>query len=85
MDDLFNFDNDDNDSVDIEPNREDDFDLETGRFRGDDGEFDPGSPPPDFDEDSNRFRAKNGEFKEQADDLYDEPEEVRLDSLEPDG
>lgn len=50
------------DDEDVTPNREDNFELDTGRFRDpDSGEFEPGSPPPDLDE------------------------EVRLDSLEPEG
>lgn len=85
MDDLLDFGDDDDDSLDIEPNREDDFEPDTGRFRGEDGKFDVGSPPPDLDEDVNRFRAENGQFKESSADLYDEPEEVQMDSLEPDG
>lgn len=74
------------DEEDVTPNREDDFELDTGRFRDpDSGEFEPGSAPPDLDEDVDRYRAEDGQFKDSADDLYDEPEEVSIDSLEPEG
>lgn len=67
----------------VSENREDQFELSTGRFRGGDGSFEPGSPPPDFDTSTRRYRAKDGKFKNRSQDLYDEKEEVRKDSLAP--
>lgn len=58
---------DSNRSVDDEI--EQSFGLETGRYRGDDGEFVDGSPPPDFNAEADRFQGKNGEFKDRSHDL----------------
>lgn len=70
----------------VTENREGFFELGTGRFRDpSNGEFEPGSPPPDYGNRSNRYRAKNGQYKTRSADLYDEPEEVRLDALWPEG
>jgi hypothetical protein len=45
--------------------------------------FEPGNPPPDLDTGVDRYRAKNGQFKSRPSDLYDEPDEVLKDSLDP--
>jgi len=71
--------------LEIEEDREGDFDRSTGRFRGDDGEFDVGSPPPDFDDETDRYRGENGQFKKRSDDLFDEEDEVLFDDLGFDG
>ena len=42
-----------------------DFDLETGRYHGEDGQFVSG-PPRDYDPRADRFRAKDGEFKNRS-------------------
>lgn len=75
----------DSSGIDVSDNREAAFELDTGRFRGEDGEFEDGSPPPDYDSEANRYRAEDGEFKESSEDLYDEPAEVWFDSLDPEG
>lgn len=69
----------------VSENRESSFEKVTGRFRGSDGQFEPGSPPPDLDQSANRYRGKDGRFKRRSSDLYDERAEVRLDSLDPEG
>lgn len=70
----------------VTDNREDQFNRESGRFHDpSSGEFEPGSPPPDLDKSTDRYRGKNGQFKSSPDDLYDEPAEVKRDSLEPQG
>lgn len=56
------------------------FGLETGRYRGDDGRFVDGSPPPDYNSRANRFQAKDGGFKNRSHDLgagteWDAPED----------
>lgn len=71
---------------DVSENRESDFNIESGRFHDDEtGEFEPGSPPPDLGTSVDRYRAEDGKFKGRSKDLFDEPEEVRLGSLEPEG
>jgi hypothetical protein len=66
--------------------REDHFELETGQFRDPaTGRFEPGGPPPDYDPGSDRYRAADGRFKPRSADLFDEPAEVRLDQLYPEG
>lgn len=72
-------------AADISDNREDQFERSTGRFRGSDGEFEPGAPPPDYDRRSRRFRGQSGRYKDQSNDLYDEEAEVRKGSLDPPG
>ena len=70
----------------ITPDRTGNFGLKTGQFRAPEtGAFEPGGPPPDYDPTADRFRAKSGEFKDRPADHFDEPAEVRLDSLEPRG
>lgn len=70
----------------ITPDRTDHFDLETGQFRDPEtGTFEPGGPPPDYDAAADRFRAVDGQFKSRTADHFDEPAEVRLDSLDPMG
>ena len=70
----------------VSPNRTDSFDLSTGQFRGPDGAFEPGGPPPDFSESANRFRSfETGQFKDRPADHFDEPAEVLQDSLDPRG
>lgn len=71
---------------DITKNREGNFSRESARFHDPDtGEFEAGSPPPDLDTDVDRYRAVDGKFKSRSADLFDEPEEVRLGSLDPEG
>lgn len=71
---------------DLDDNREDHFEIDTGQFRDpESGEFESGGAPPDYDADTDRFRAENGEFKDRSTDLFDEVEEVRQDSLDPMG
>lgn len=69
----------------LEPVDESDFELETGRFRGETGNFVVGSPPPDYDAGPNRFRAEDGQFKDRSADLYDEMNERRFDDLSFEG
>lgn len=70
----------------VTPNRTDNFELATGQFRGADGAFEPGGPPPDFSQSADRFRSvETGQFKDRPADHYDEPAEVLFDSLEPRG
>lgn len=45
------------------------FDLNTGRYRGDNGQFVDGSPPSDYNSKANRFQAKDGGFKDRSWDL----------------
>jgi hypothetical protein len=73
--------------LDITDNREPNFELLTGQFRDPDtGEFEQGGPPPDYDLEANRFRSdETGQFKPRAADYFDEPREVRLDALWPEG
>lgn len=74
------------DSMSITENRERHFSRRSGRFHDPDtGEFERGSAPEDLDSDVNRYRGESGRFKKRAADLYDEPEEVKQDSLEPRG
>ena len=83
----FGFDADDlfDDDFGVSENREDAFELDTGRFRDEDGEFETGSPPPDYDGDVDRYRAADGRFKSRSSDLFDESMEAMSESLEPDG
>lgn len=70
----------------ITPNRESNFNKRSGRFHDPGtGKFEEGSPPPDLDPGADRYRGKNGRFKKASADLYDEEEEVLLDSLDPEG
>lgn len=70
----------------FDDSREGHFDVEAGRFRDPStGVFEAGSPPPDYAPEANRFRAEDGKFKARSSDLYDEPEEVRRNSLAPRG
>lgn len=72
--------------IDIRPNRESDFERDLARFRDPDtGQIERGSPPPDLDTDVGRYRGKDGRFKKSSSDLFDEPAEVRENSLEPPG
>lgn len=72
--------------ADVTANREGNFSRKTGRFRDPlTGSFEAGSAPPDLDTGTNRYRGKNGQFKTGSADLYDEPEEVALNSLDPMG
>jgi hypothetical protein len=57
------------------------FQIETGRYRGDDGEFVEGSPPDDYDSEVDRFRADDGQFKNRAADLG---EDTPWDAPDPD-
>lgn len=66
------------------------FGLETGRYRGEDGEFVDGSPPVDFDADVDRFRANDGQFKNRSQDLgmgteWDAPEDDAATDFAADG
>ncbi len=45
------------------------FGLQTGRYRGEDGQFVEGSPPPDYNAEADRFQGLNGEFKGRSFDL----------------
>lgn len=70
----------------ITSNRERHFNKRSGRFHDPDtGMFEDGAPPPDLDASVDRYRAKDGRFKKRSTDLFDEPEEVALESLEPEG
>lgn len=70
----------------VTPNRERHFNRGSGRFHDPaTGEFEPGSPPPDLDPPADRYRAVDGRFKKSSADLFDEEDEVLLDSLEPEG
>lgn len=73
-------------STRVTENREEHFNRRSGRFHDPEtGRFEPGSAPPDLDREANRFRAEDGQFKKGSQDLFDEREEVRKDSLEPRG
>ena len=78
---------DDGAGMDITPDRTDHFSLATGQFRDPaTGEFEPGGAPPDADLTVDRYRSDvTGQFKSRPADHFDEPAEVRLDSLEPEG
>ena len=70
----------------VSRNREDNFDIGSGRVHDPrSGEFEPGSPPPDLDTGVDRYRRSDGRFKSRSTDLYDEPAEVLFDSLWPRG